>query len=249
LMRRPPMLKFSGRTRAAALVGALLLIATACGSSASDGQGDGDRIASLSEDLTEATTAAAETSNDEIAGDVSGDDLEAPDDPEDAFALFNECMEDQGLPGAIAVSVGDSGNSSGINVSEVADSFDEIDPQAGGSFEDFDADAFNEANEACEGHLANIDGGFDLTPEQQTAMEDAQLEFSDCMAEQGVEVPEFDGDSGGIVIGAVIETDSSGADPQSGDISHDDLDFDFEAFNEAAEACQHVFDQFEALDS
>jgi len=58
-------------------------------------------------------------------------------------------------------------------------------------------------------------------------------------------VPEFDGGSGGLVV--VGEVDSSSVDPQSGDISLDDLDF--EAFNEAAQACNHVFEQFETLSS
>ena len=73
--------------------------------------------------------------------------------------------------------------------------------------DDFDFDAFQEADQKCSPLLANVGIGFDLGPEEQAAFEDAQLVFADCMQELGVEVPEF---SGGAVIGAItIEGDST----------------------------------------
>ena len=222
------------RRAAAMLFGPLMLIAAACGGSASDEPSAADRVASLGEAAAEAP----------IGTDGAGvDELEAPEDPEDAMALFNECMEGYGFGGMVTVVAGDPG-SGGIQIG--GSEIEEVDPQAqSGSFEDFDKDAFDEANKACDDHLANIDGGFDLTPEQEAAMADAQLEFADCMAEQGIEMPEVASSSGGFV--STAEIDASEVDPQSGGLSPEDLDFDFEAFDEAAKLCDSVFDQFDEL--
>src|SRR6187402_2848978 len=68
----------------------------ACGSS--DGAGDG--VASLG------TT--VETTTDDANGDANEVALEAPEDPEEAFALFQECMEDHGvdMPASVTVTRG-----------------------------------------------------------------------------------------------------------------------------------------------
>lgn len=207
------MLKMTNPQRAAValLIGPMLLMATACGSSA------------------DSQTSAR-------------DGVEAPDNPEDAMALFNECMDEHGFGGTVTAIAAGGAEAGGIPIGEA--DVQEIDPQAnGGSFEDFDKEAFDEANEACGEHLANLDGGFDPTPEQEAAMADAQLAFADCMAEQGIEMPEIASSDGGFATTAQI--DPSEVDPQSGELSPDDLDFDFEAFNEAATACNSVFDQLE----
>ncbi len=170
------------------------------------------------------------------------DPLEAPDNPEDAFALFNECMEEHGIAGGVTVFAGGDAETGAVEIEPME--IEEVDPQtAGGSLEDFDADMYDEANKACEGHLANIDAGFDMTPEQQAAFDDAQLEFADCMAEHGIDVPEPASSGGGIVVSAATEE----GDPQSGVGSPDDLDFDFEAFDEAAKDCDSAFAQLESI--
>ena len=167
-----------------------------------------------------------------------------PTDAEDAFALFNQCMADHGIEGGISVSVGGDASSGAVQIDEMEPG--EIDPQAGsGSIDDFDMEDLDAANKACEGHLANIDAGFDLTPEQQAAFDDAQLEFNDCMAEHGVEVPDLGSGSGGIVVGRAVASEDG--DPQAGGLNLDDQDFDFEAFDKAAKACDFVFEQVEDL--
>ncbi len=227
------MLKITNPRRAIALlVGPLLLIATACGGSTDGEPSAGDGVASLNEGAAGAPTPADES---------APDGVEAPDNPEDALALFNECMEEHGFGGVVTVIAGGGPGSGGLPIGDTE--VQEIDPQAElGSFEDFDKDAFDEANTACEGHLANLDGGFDMTPEQEAAMEDAQLEFADCMADLGIEMPEVVS-SGGFAI--TDEVEASEVDPQPGGPAPDDLGFDLEAFEEAASACDSVFDQFE----
>lgn len=226
------MLKLTNPRRATALlIGPLMLMATAC-SGSTDEPSAGNGVASLNEGAAGAPTPADES---------AVDDVEAPEDPEDAFALFDACMEEHGFGGVVTVVAGGESGSGGIPIGEAG--VQEIDPQdAGGSIDDFDKEAFDEANTACEGHLANLDDGFDLTPEQEAAMEDAQLAFANCMAEQGVEMPEV-ASSGGYATS--VEAGASEFDPQSGELSPDDLDFDLEAFNEASETCDAVFDQLE----
>ena len=137
-------------------------------------------------DGTSADTARSESS-----------ELEAPDDPEEAFALYDQCLQDHGVdPGegfvvagegdAIAVAPpraghagdGDGARQPGVRLRRgrrTANSRREIDEE------------MLAAMEACRGHLANATPEFDLTPEQQAAMEDAQLAFQQCMEEHGIE--------------------------------------------------------------
>ncbi len=220
------------------LLGTLSLFAAACGASVTATDAE-QGIASLASDAS----ATAPTEDPQ-----TGEELEAPDNPEDAFALFNECMTDLGFDfGSVGIVGGGEGGTVTLDVDEFEGGVEGFDPQeSGGSFEDFDAGAFQEANEACEGHLAGIDAGFDMTPEQEALFEDAQIDFAACMDELGIEVPEIGSVSSGIVVeSSSVEVE---IDPQSGLPSFDDLDFDFEAFNEAAESCQYVFDQYEGLD-
>ncbi len=222
------------------MLGTLSLFAAACGGASETATDTDQGIASLAADASD--TAPTEDPQ-------RGDEPEAPNNPEDAFALFNECMGDLGFDfGSVGiVGGGEGGFGAPIEIEEFGGGVEDFDPQeSGGSFEDFDAGAFEEANEACEGHLAGIDAGFDLTPEQEVLFEDAQIEFAACMGELGIDVPEIGSVSGGIVVessSAEVEID-----PQSGLPSFDDSDFDFEAFEEAAESCQYVFEQYEELD-
>lgn len=214
---------FNGKWVSTAGLTAVLFLAAACGG---DDVSTDAGIASLNDGADQVDTAPVDTA------------LEAPENPEDAFALFGQCMTDAGFD------FGDTAGASGLiqiapNAAVSGD--DDANPQdQSGSFEDFDPEAFDEANEACEGHLANVDSGFDMTPEQQAAFEDAQLEMSECMEEQGFAIPELAsaGDGGTILIEDAAEVDN----PQSGSSSVNDLDFDFEGFEEAAEMCQSVFD-------
>ncbi len=216
------------RTTLVALTAAAALTLAACGGGAEEATPETGGVASISEDAPTTEPVDAEPAS----------ELEAPEDPDDAFALFNDCMADAGIDMFIDVSGG--GGSLSIDDVEFPDG---VDPQAG-SFEEFDPEAFNAAQEQCEPHLANVTGGFDLDPEQQAAFEDAQLKWADCMEEAGIEVPDFD--SGGGV--GVITVEVTGEDdPQNGPAFGSD-DFDFEAFQEAASECDRFFQEIPGLE-
>jgi len=206
------------------------LVAAACGS---DEAADTSGIASLTDGEDDDSAADGSTLIDDAA--------EAPENAEDAFALFDECMTDRGFEFASTAS--SSGAVGSLSI-EGGSAVTEVDPQSGG-IEDFDLDEFEAANDECRVHLANIDGGFDLTPEQEAAFEDAQLEFQSCMSDAGIEMPDIiGGGSGGLSL-QVEEVDGD-LDPQAG-AGFTGSDFDFEAFQEAAETCNHVFDDIGGL--
>ncbi len=216
--------------RVLALSFALVLVAASCGSSAED---DTSGVATLSD-------------GDEDAGAVDDPDTgdtptaEAPEDPEEAFALFSECMDEAGFGMAGSVTTGGSDGAIGVDAGLTVE---EVDPQGEAfDFEDVDFEAFEEANSECEAHLANIGMGFDLTPEEQVLFDDAQLDFAECMEEHGVKMPEVSGGGGAITI--VGEPD---VDPQTGEVSFDDAGFDFESFNEASQECEHHLAELDAL--
>jgi hypothetical protein len=70
----------------------------------------------------------------------------------------------------------------------------------GGEAEDLpDRDTMDEAREACEPLMEGLIMGPDsMSPEEQAEMQDEMLEFTECMREHGVDLPdpEFDGDGG-----------------------------------------------------
>jgi hypothetical protein len=206
------------------LAGGLVLLVSGCGGSgsAADSGANGD-VASLSEGSTPAVTAEAGTAD-------------APSNSEDAFALFDECMTDAGFDFG---DIDDSGEGIIVIEGEVSDSDD---PQSdGGVIENFDGDAFEEANSTCSEHLANVDNAFDLSPEQEVEFEEAERSFRACMKEYGIDVPELGGDGGVINIGGSPDE----ADSQGDIISFDDDDFDFEQFQEAANKCGNVFNELD----
>lgn len=228
-----------------ALVG-LVLTAAACGA---EDHGDGaavDGVASLRDASAEETD--GETS-DQAADSTSGGELDAPEDPDEAFALFNECLEEHG------VDVGDgfvvAGGDVALDVAP-ANRAEAGDGQAtqvfvagegpGGTLPEIDED-FLAANEECQPHLANVTRGFDLTPEQEAAMEDAQLAFQQCMSEHGI-----DGGGFSIAIGAgpALEVEEG---PDAERVPPPSIeDIDPEQFAAAAEECQSVYDEYPELD-
>lgn len=210
---------------------AIVLGAAACGGDADTTDAASNAVATL-DDGTE--TSETSSSDSAAADDTAVSDAEAPDDPELAFALWDECMADAGFD--ISSSFAGDGEGDGIAVEDVE--LDATDPQSDGfsSPEDFD-DSFQEASAECDKHLANVDAGFDLSPEQQAQFEDAQIEWAACMAEAGFEIPDIEGD--GAALSIQIGPDES--DPQSQGFGEGD--FDFEAFEEAAESCDSAFDE------
>jgi len=217
--------------RALAGLVAVLLLAASCGTS--NAAEDETGIATLSDP---SIGAAGDESTNESASDA----LEAPENPEDAFLLFDKCMAEEGFDfestggsGGLGVEPSDESNATGSDP--------QSSEQAAG---DLDFDKFTEANDKCAPHLRNIDTGFDMTPEQEAALDDAELAWRKCMEDQGVDVPDFgEGGSGFIAIGGTNEE----TDPQGG-AGLDDADFDFEAFDEASEQCQSVFDEVQNID-
>jgi len=227
-----PTSPIRSRIAAGALLAVLALFASACGGSGSAGAAD-DGVATIADDTADETSTDTQTTED--AGDT--EDPNAPTDPEDAFALFDECMADAGFDfGGSLISGDDAGGAITITGD---DGGTEGDPQSGVvSLDDFDPEEFEEANSACEVHLANLDMDFDLSPEEQARFDDAELEFSKCMEEMGIELPEFEGGSGIVIAGPEI-----GDDPQSGTPSFDDVDF--EELDAAFAECGKIFEELE----
>lgn len=218
----------------------LSLSAAACGGEGStETTSDTGGIATLADDSTDDQATGAdqtETSDDGATGSA-----EAPDDPELAYARYDDCMADLGFDFSTAI-VGEDG---GLSVDDQALDVDDPQAQSFDSDDDFGA-AFDEANAACEKHLANIDDDFDLDPEQQALMNDAQLQWAACMRAQGIDLPDMDASAGGVT---VIEINPEDGDPQSGGELGGD-DFDFEAFEKADQECASAFDALnESLES
>lgn len=221
------------RRTAASLAAALLAFTAACGGT--DGDTDADLgVASLDDGAAPAAASDVDPSGDQPGNDeaqqagTQESDVDAPENPEDALALFDECMGDAGFT-SLSETADDDGLLEVIGDGEAA---------AAGPQEDLDPDEFEEILSGCEAHLANIDGGFDISPEQQAQFEDAQLEWTECMREQGVEVPEMDSSGSGMI---VIGGPGDDADPQVASVD----ELDFEQFQEADMICSEVFEQFQ----
>ena len=248
---RPPM-----RRRALVALSVLTLIGAACGS-ADDDDAQADGVASLRDASGEAETADAESNTDGAGGDATTDattddassELEAPEDPEEAFALYDQCLQDHGVdPGegfvvagdgdAVAVAPADGSRPEGDGPDSQVFVYGE-----GPNGEQPPAidDDMLAAMEACRGHLANATPEFDLTPEQQAAMEDAQLAFQQCMEEHGIE-------GGGFTIsigdGQALDVDEQ----QDDQAAPPPAEVDPEEFQAAAEECQSVYDDYPELD-
>lgn len=220
--------------RTVALLAAMLIGVAACGSSTEDGEDTG--VASLAH---EAPAGGAATGEEAAAGADGDDAVEAPEDPELAFELYDRCLADAGFDLGATLIAGD--DASGVVSIDELELGTEVDPQSqslgSGDIDDFGAE-FQEVEEACARHLANLDLSFDLSPEEQAAMEDAQLAWAECMRENGVDVPDFEPGAGNVqVFGDPIDD----SDPQASG-GFDDDGFDFEAFEQANEACNEVFE-------
>jgi hypothetical protein len=139
---------------------------------------------------------------------ASSSEPEASVDPEDAALAFAECMREHGV--------------------------DTPDPQVGGNGEmsfsirgggpdGLDREQLQEAQEACQDLMPTGLGKPGDIPQEQR---DAMLAFAQCMREHGIEMPDPQFESGGVMIGGPSE-DGEGPkfDPRS------------EEFQAAEEAC------------
>lgn len=167
------------------------LLLTACGGS------DPPEVANLGE--------AAETTAD-------GETTEAPTDPEEAMLAYTECMRENGvdLPDP---EFGGPGQSQGDDEEGEGPRF-QFGP--GGEIDPNDPD-FQQAQEACQSLLANIQGRFD--PEMQEQFQDAALEFAQCMRDEGFDFPdpEFGEGPGGGGFG-LFQQGGDGLDPNDPDV-------------------------------
>lgn len=212
-------------TRNVMLFAGVLLLG-ACGTSDGDADGDSGGVASLPSQAPEASVSPDRP----VASSTSAD-------PEEAFVEFQTCMEDEGVPPEVfefeldgaGVGVDDPDGSNGQTPS---------DPLA-----DVDPELLDQAQQACAPILEDAVGEFEYSPEQEAALEDAGLAFQECMIEQGIDPSLVAGfsDPGGVD----VEGDGRDVDPQAE--GFDAENFDEEQFTKAAEACQGVFEEVEAL--
>lgn len=240
------------RRRALVAIGVLTLIGTACGS-ADDDDVQADGVASLrdasGDNATGEDDGATDAATDVATVDEESSEPEAPEDPEEAFALYDQCLQEHGVdPGegfvvadggdAIAVAPADGATPEGDGPADQVFVFGE--GPNGEQPPEIDEEMLA-AMEACRGHLANATPEFDLTPEQQAAMEDAQLAFQQCMEEHGIE-------GGGFTIaigdGPALEVDER----QDDQAAPPPAEVDPEQFQAAAEECQSVYDDYPELD-
>ena len=272
-MRSQPSKPFTRRSMLLAL-SVVTLSVSACGS-VDDDDAHADDVASLRDLTTPDTVPGDETTNDPVTNDTATNDpvtndtattdaassdagssesseLEAPEDPEEAFALYDQCLQDHGVdPGegfvvgnGDAVAVAPAGGVDGADSDGSDDQVFVYAQDANGNDMPPPDDDLIAASEACRGHLANATPDFDLTPEQEAAMEDAQLAFQQCMEDHGIEGGGFSISVGGG--GAGLEVDEQQVDDQAAPPSPSDIDP--EEFQAAAEACQSVYDDYPELD-
>jgi hypothetical protein len=209
---RLPMTIRSALAPALCLAAALSLTAAACGADADETSSSG--VATLAESPDGAGSASADGA-DGSAADSSlikaVDGVEAPEDPEEAFRLYEQCLANAGFADEGTIGLAEAGGAS----VEVDAETSEGDPQL--ADDDFDVDAWEEANSDCEPHLANALKGLELSPEQEAAFDDANLLYVRCMQDAGFDMSI---DSDGFV-----------------DFINDGENVDFEAYDTADAEC------------
>ncbi len=237
----------------AAAVGAL----AACGSGAAGSDTGGvATIAttapgpsdSRAADSSESDSTAADSTD---ATDETGTTLEAPTDENAAFTLYDGCMAKQGFPTDAAGSLDDGPQVVTGTAGEASSATPGDGPQihivgpGGIELSGDDAIKFQAADEQCRGHLANVQSGFDFTPEQQAAMEDASLKVEQCMKDKGFDVhfSVAGAGDGNVMVGNGIasSSDAPPADQPTGTIP------DQQAMQAAMKECSKVFDDYPEL--
>ncbi len=144
---------------------------------------------------------------------------------EEAIDAYNKCVTDEGMP-ELAISENDGGGGT-VDL-------DSSSPEGDSSGQaDIDFDRFEEVTQKCDTYLDSAFGQFDLSPEQDAALKDAELAFNKCMKEQGFDLPEFDDSS----------ENALDSEPGSGSLQPLEIaEEDFEKFTAASDSCAKVFD-------
>jgi hypothetical protein len=151
----------------AALSGCVLLLG-ACGGSGNGGDG----VATLSGD------------GGNQAAEKQSDDQATPEEAEEAFRKYAQCMREEGIdmPDPQTSTAGGEGG-------PVMIMGERVDGEGGDgpSPEEFEA-----ANKKCEHFTADIvrNGPGQIDPEQEAAMRDRALAFAQCMRDHGIDMPD-----------------------------------------------------------
>lgn len=183
-----------------ALAAGLSLLLAACA-----GGGGGGGVATLGDEAAGAATASPSV------------------DPEDALAEFAECMRENGIEDFPDPGISEDG---GITIVGPGSGGEE--PVAGAPTE-VDQEEMDAAMAACQELLPEGSGpGAGMSQEDQAALQDAMLEYAQCMRDHGIDMPdpEFSSDGGAFT----IEHGGDGLDPN---------DPDFQA---ADEQCRSVLE-------
>jgi len=174
-----------------------MLLATglhiACGGGGDDAIGDDVASLGTDESTTESTT---ETS---VEGSAPSED------PEEAMLAFTECMRDHGVDMPDPQTAG-SGGGRVITMDDNA----------------MDQENFEEAQEACEPLMEAVVDDIERDPEREAEMREQMLEFSQCMRDHGIDMPD------------PTFSDSGGVEMQMGSEGEE---IDEEAMEAASEAC------------
>jgi hypothetical protein len=147
-----------------------------------------------------------------LGGDqAAGDATPSPSvSDEEALQAFAECMRDNGIEDFPDLQIDEDGG-----FAFQAGSDDQGPPQPE------DRKRLDEAMRACEDLLPEGTGPDSISPEEEAELQDAFLEYAQCMRDHGIDMPDPEFSDGGVAIGG------GDADPNS------------EAFQEADEACNH----------
>ena len=198
------------------LVLATTVVLAACGSAAADGR----EVASLS------TTPAADAPTG--TGDSTGDSTGStePIDPSEAPLKYAHCMREHGVDMPDPTISGDGGVMVAIG--------GPVEVDGGTSKDGPDPKEFEAANKECQHFMEDAVGQFEPPSEEdQKKMQEQALQFSKCMREHGIDMPDpqFSVDGGGLSV-SIGEPDSSAPindGPQ--------IDVSSKEFKDASEAC------------
>ncbi len=184
------------RRRVPTAIAALLaigLLAAACGSEPAD---EAASVAALPAESEESALSTSDDGDADIPAspeDVSDEDAEA------AQLQFDQCMTDNGVDqdelfGDVDT---DSGDGETFIIDGSAEGFEQV-------FEAYEA-----ALEECEPILEAVFGDFELTPEQEAELADAEAKFNQCMADAGFEMtsPEGNDEAAGFELDADMDID------------------------------------------
>jgi hypothetical protein len=208
----------------------LALFLASCGTAGS-GDDAPDGVARLGTD----TTAAVVDEPDD-----SADEVEAPTDRNEAFLLYDQCMAEEGFPTDAAGQTNDGQTVQGGGSEDEAGPTQRTVGPGGIEIAPEDLEAFEAANQVCSAHLANISQGEELTPEQQAALEDANLKVQQCMTDKGFDVRLHIGGGAG---SGLIQNGEAGEEAPPPNQGEDDP----EEIDAAIAECMEIFNEYPEL--